>query len=244
MTQLNSDAQAILDNHLSCRTQLFMNGDVYCFYHDGSYYKVISANDRNLAKLEVIRTHNLPLTVKLEQYEVETFQCLFFVQRLDKEFGFNQDNSVICMVSLYRTRAEFDERLTEYIDQITETISTVNDGKDYHEIHPDGDVGRGMFSGVAYQEVIENNKVTYKVYHRNGVIAMEYPNLSKPCIVFVDTGANGGDGAVLTEQSINIDLFHTALLDTEDDYLDWIPEDAIVDKALTELDCPRWGMAW
>lgn len=245
MTQLNSDAQAILDNHMSHRSQVFMNGDDYCFNHDGSYYKVISANDRNIAKLEVIRTHNLPLTVKLEEYEVDTFQCVLFVQRLDKEFGFHQDNSVVCMVSFYRTRAEVDKRLDDYINAITETISSVNDGKDYHEIHPDGSIARGVFSGIAYQEVIENNKVTYKVYHRNGVIAMEYPNLSEPCIVFVDIGANGGDGAVLTEQSENIDLFHTALLDDSDDYYrDWRPQDAIVDKAFSEHGCPRWGMSW
>lgn len=80
MTRLNSSVQAILDNHTSYRTQVFMDGDDYCFNHDGSYYKVISANDRNLKKLEVIRTHNLPLTVKLETYDVDTFQfsvCVF-----------------------------------------------------------------------------------------------------------------------------------------------------------------------
>lgn len=57
--------------------------------------------------------------------------------------------------------------------------------------------------------------------------------------------ARTDNGAVLTEQSENIDLFHTALLDDSDDYYrDWLPQDAIVDKAFSEHGCPRWGMSW
>ena len=245
MTNLNASVQAILDNHKSYRTQVFMDGDAYCFNHEGSYYKVISANDRNLKKLEVIRTHNLPLTVKLETYDVDTFQCVCFVQRLDREFGFHKDNSVVCMVSLFRTRDEVDKRLGKYLGAFTETISSVNDGKDYHELHPDGNLARGMFSGIGYQEIIQNGVVSFKIYHFKGVIAMEYTALSEPCIVFVDTGANDGDGAVLTEQSVNIDLFYSTLNDEHQNYYEsWQRDDAIIDQAFSELDCPRWGMSW
>ena len=223
-------------------THLWLNSEgETCFIYNGDFYKVISINEHNQQKLETIRLHTLPISITLDQDGADTFKCILTVLKLDRDIGYHQDHCVVCIVECYQTKEKTKSTLGKFLTAITETTSTKNDGKDYHEIHPEGRLARGIKDGIPYQEVLdENGEATYMILVKENCLVGMY--FSEECYAVVEVG-NGKDIKDTIREVKNKSEFVKHIRDDEED-ANLTDDQVICEYAYTELACPRWGMSW
>lgn len=109
---------------------------------------------------------------------------------------------------------------------------------DYREVHPDGTLARGKRNGAFFNEVLDmDGNVTYSIhYNPDNYIAIM--RLSESVFVSVDTEANDGHGKIINSR--NKQAFYDDMLAQHEDYQGVAMNEAIIDYAQREIDCPRW----
>ena len=233
-TKLSPEIQEMLNNRI---TEFWKDDEgVTCFNVDNDYYKIISINEQNVVKLEQWRKYELPVaSVKLDQDGVNTFKC---VLRSETSSRMHTALEVLCIVECYQTKEETESILAKYVNAFTETTLSKHDGKDYHEIHPDGYLARGVKDGIPYEQVLDaDGNVTYTVTVRESLVGMYF---SENCYAVVEIHEDKDNDTIReiqgrTEFVEKIrDEHNTGMSDNE----------AICYQAFLELSCPRWGMSW
>lgn len=233
-TKLSSEIQEMLNNRI---TEFWKDAEGFtCFNVDNVYYKIISINDSNEATLDLWRNYNLPITsVILDQDEADTFKCVL-------SSGTNSlmltSFEVICIVECFQTKEETESTIAKYINAFTETTLSKHDGRDYHEIHPDGFLARGVKDGIPYEQVLDaDGNVTYTVTVRESLVGMYF---SENCYAFVEIG-EGKDNDTIRDIQGRTEFIEKIRDETNKGMSD---DEAICDQAFMDLSCPRWGMSW
>ncbi|MDE0636194.1 MAG: hypothetical protein OXI43_10150 [Candidatus Poribacteria bacterium] len=110
--------------------------------------------------------------------------------------------------------------------------------EDYREVHPGGKLARGVRNGAFFNEVLDmDSNVTYSIHYNpdNGIAIMR---LTESVFVSVDTEANDGHGKIINSR--NKQAFYDDILAQHEDYQGVDVDEAIIDYAQREIDCPRW----
>ena len=114
----------------------------------------------------------------------------------------------------------------------------VDKGKDYHEVHEDGNLTRGKIGDVCYQQVLDGDEVVFTVAVKGNLLGQFY---SEDVWAIVDLDTNTiVEGRALGEVAARI----REDSESDDDDFDLSPGALIVAEAQNEAACPRWGMSW
>ena len=229
-TKLSPKAQQILDS----RSTNFWKDDtdVICFTHNSNVYKVVSINDFNADKLELIIINKLAVSIDLDPDGADTFKCVLTAQETA--------TVVICIVECYQTKEETEATLGKFLTAITETTLNKSDGKDYHEIHADGSIARGVKDGIPYEQVLDTDgNTTYTVLVREDCLVGMY--FSQDCYAVVEVG----DGKDIKDTIREVKGKSEFVNNIRDEGNEGQTDDEIIcENAYNELACPRWGMTW
>lgn len=149
-TKLSPEMQEILDNRT---TEFWKDTEgLICFNFENDNYKIISINDQNKFKLDLLRKYELPVaSIILDQDGVNTLKC---VLRSGTNPRMHTSLEVLCIVECYQTKEETEALLAKYLNAFTERTLSMHDGTDYHETHPDGKIARGVKDGVLFSNYL------------------------------------------------------------------------------------------
>ena len=226
MTKLNSNG-----------TKLWLDSDGdTCFQHEGDSYKIVSMNERNEIKLYIWRQKGLPLsTVRLDKEGADTYYSVLVSGTIST---FLTPLEIVCIAERYQTAEQSQAVLNKFIAAITETTLNKHDGKDYHEVHPDRDLARGVKDSIPYEQVLDaDGNATYMVTVRESLVGMYF---SESCYAVVEVGDKRNEDTIRDVKGKS--EFVKEIRD--EDYEDMTDDEVICDYAYREISCPRWGMAW
>ncbi len=233
-TKLSPEIQEMLNNRI---TEFWKDAEGFsCFNVDNDYYKIISINNQNKVKLDLLRKYELPaVSVILDQDGVNTFKC---VLRSGTNSRMPTSLEVHCIVECYQTKEETESILAKYINAFTETTLSKHDGRDYHEIHPDGYLARGVKDGIPYEQVLDaDGNATYTVTVRESLVGMYF---SENCYAVVEI-RDCQDNDTVRDIQGRTEFVEKIRDETNKGMSD---NEAICYQAFLELSCPRWGMSW
>ena len=143
--------------------------------------------------------------------------------------GFDERNA------LMNAEAAHDMNRNRIISLFTDTVEK---RRNYHEVHPDGDMTRGQIDDVKYEQVIVDGKVTFTVAVRENLIGMFY-DADTWAIVDLHTLT------IVEGRSLGMVAEHMReSFDPNDEDYTWEDGKVIVQTAQMESDCPRWRMSW
>lgn len=100
MTLMNSDKNT--------ESSIFLNnvGD-FCLQHDGTYFKVVHVNDRNLQKLKWLYEDKTSFNFSYDRIDEDTFKAVLAVYHhcaYEDKLEMDDDRSVICILERKRTK--------------------------------------------------------------------------------------------------------------------------------------------
>ncbi len=233
-TKLSPEIQEILNNRT---TEFWKDTEgLICFNFENDNYKIISINDQNKVKLDLLRKNKLPVaSIILDQDGVNTLKC---VLRSGTNSRMPTSLEVLCIVECYQTKEETEALLAKYLNAFSERTLSKHDGTDYHETHPDGKLARGVKDGVPYEQVLDaDGNATYTVTVRESLVGMYF---SENCYAVVEI-RDGGDNDTIRDIQGKTEFVERFRDEVNQGISD---NEVICDQAYIEFSCPRWALAW